>query len=64
VSTISVSVNLCNRPAAVGCDGEQSPYNDAFASSYFEMSKMFGLMRGAHWTQARPLWGLPCQVQG
>ena len=46
MSTISVPVNLCNRPGAVGCDGEQSPYNDAFASSYFEMRKMFGLMGG------------------
>jgi hypothetical protein len=47
----------------MGCSGEQSPYNDAFASSYFKMSKMFGL-RGVNQGAAYGVQTQPCQVRG
>ena len=47
----------------MGCSGEQSTYNDAFASSYFKMSKMFGL-RGVNQGAAYGVQTQPCQVIG
>lgn len=64
LSLPSGSVNLCNRPGAIGCGPEpQSAYNDAFATSYFKMSKMYalgGVNQGAEFgVQTQP-----CQVSG
>jgi hypothetical protein len=57
------SVNLCNRPGAVGCPADaRTPYQDAFATSYFKMSKMYAV-RGVNQGAEYGVQTQPCQVK-
>lgn len=58
VSTAGGSVNMCNRPGAVGCGpGSTGPMADVFATSLFKLSKLFvrnGVFQGAAYAQPQP----------
>jgi hypothetical protein len=57
------SVNMCNRPGAVGCSADaQTPYHDAFATSYFKMSKMYAI-GGRNQGMEYGVQTQPCQVR-